>query len=117
MAGLVRTVVAILVICTALSVGVVPALAAGEEPETTDLGTIDVTISDERIHVSDVEVEGEGLPELTIEKRDVTIDSASVRMDGVTIDYGDRTYEIASVDVEIRDVGVTLEDVSIGSTS
>lgn len=116
MARLVRAVAAALVICTALSVGAAPALASGGET-TTNLGTIDVTISDERIHVSDVEIEGESLPELTIEKRDVTIDSASVHMDGVTIDYGDRTYEIASVDVEIRDVGVTLEDVSIGSTS
>lgn len=114
MGRLARVLAATLVFCAALAVPSTTAIASGSG-ETTDLGSIDVTIRDERVHVSDVEIEGESLPATEIDRREITIDAASVQVDGVTIDYGDTTYEIARVDVEIRDVGVVLEDVSIGN--
>lgn len=108
-----------LLIAMALSVGLAglsgPAIAAGDDSDARHVGSIDVTIADEHIHVSDVEVSGDGLPSLKIDERTYEIDSTSVSIDGATVSSGDRTYEVGGVDLELRNVGVTLEDVSINA--
>lgn len=113
MRALTRGLIVALVIGVALSSVPATALATTGDSDAAAVGNVDVTIEDERVHVTDVEVSGDGLPSVEIDERTYTIDSASLSVDGVTVGVGDRTYEIGDVEIEVENVGVTLEDVAI----
>ena len=114
--------VAITVVVLAVGVammGVLAAVGDGPVPSenvdgTTEIADIEFTVADEEVRVGSVTVEGDDLPDLTIEERTYTIDDATVEVDGVSASLGDRSYEVGGVTVHLEDVTVHVEGVVVG---
>ena len=114
--------VAMAVVVLAVGIGMAGALAAvddgptvaGEEDGATEIGSVEFTVADEEVRVGSVTVEGDDLPDLTIEERTYTIDDATVEVDGVSASLGDRSYEVGGVTVHLEDVTVHVEGVVVG---
>lgn len=112
-----RVLVCLLVLTVVLAgvtaTGAVTADDNSSDTETIHLGTVDLVLEDEHVHVSDVDASGEGLPTVEIDERTIEVDSATIETDGVTATVRGTTYEIGQFSLGIENVGVTLEDVSI----
>lgn len=89
------------------------AYTGADAGDATHVGTIDLTLEDEHVHVSDVELSGDGLPVTHVDDGTYEIESATVTTEGVTVTYGGTTYQVGQVTIGVENVGVTLEDVTI----
>lgn len=114
---LLRGGIALVVALAALTAGVAGVPLQGDATGGDDvkrIGNVDLAVTDEAVTVSGVHVEGEPLPDVTIEERTYAIDEATVAVDGIAITYDGTTYEISGVTLRVEDVSVTLEDVVLG---
>lgn len=111
-----RLLIGILVVTLAIAGISATGLASGEtaSTESTTLGEIELVLENEHVHVSDVQLDGDGLPSMELEERTIEIESATVETSGVDATVLGTTYEVGPVSIGIENVGVTLEDVVVG---
>jgi hypothetical protein len=105
-----------------LSIGSTTALASAdadataEDGDVVELGSHDVHLADTTLHVEDLHLRGDGLPQKSVDEADVTLDGETT-IDGVTVTLNGQTYQVGRVTVTLDDVGVSVEDVSIGAAA
>lgn len=110
--------VALLAGLVLLSIGSTTALATsgstGEDP--VQVGSHDIVIADANVHIQDVHVTGDGVPEKSIDEAAVTVDGETT-IDGFTITVDGQPYQVGQINLVFDDVGVTVEDVSTGEAA
>lgn len=113
-----QTTAALLAGLLLLSIGSTTALAGGASGAADDdpvqLGSHDIRITDATVHIQDVHISGDGVPERTIDEATVTLDGETT-IDGVTVTVDGQVYQVGRIDIVVEDVGISVEDVSTGS--
>lgn len=124
--------VTLLVLCVVAAGGLPPvALAAGPDAvtdstvrtsastadrtpgETVRLGSRSLDVRDLVVNVSDVRLNGTGLPAQEIDRAHYTVQNARFATDGFTVRYGGTTYNVGAITVSVDDVGIVLRNVVI----
>lgn len=86
---------------------------AETDSDVVELGSHDVRIEDATVHVEDVHVTADGVPDRSVDEAAFTLDGETT-IDGATVTVDGQTYQIGRVTLTFDEVGVTVEDVSIG---
>lgn len=111
-----RAGVVVLAVLLVLGLGAVGPVSAQPTAadDTTQVGNIEFTITDEHIVVEDLEFTGSGVPDVTIEDRTYTIDDTTLDIDGLRFTLDGKTYEVFDVTIYIDNVTITVSEATFG---
>ena len=113
-----RGVVALLITVLVVSAGASTALANTSASETGPTDTpdhaSDITINGLDVALKDVQITGNGLPELSIEDRTYSVDERTVTLDGMTVTVNDTEIGFSDLTITIENSTLAIRNVGIG---
>jgi hypothetical protein len=115
-----RGVVALLISALLVSAGASTALAdtpseTGPTNALDQASESDITINGLDIALKDVQITGNGLPEMSIEDRTYSVDERTITLDGMTVTINDTEIGVNDLTITVENSTLAIQNVGISS--